>query len=53
MHLFVSFMLRAFITLVKDFTFVHGVGIASNLMHTENSTLFVYTQVSRFTLKKF
>ncbi|XP_076632428.1 vasoactive intestinal polypeptide receptor 2 isoform X1 [Colletes latitarsis] len=32
MHLFASFMLRAFMALMKDFLFVSGIGLASDVM---------------------
>lgn len=41
MHLFVSFILRAFMTLLKNWLFVHGVGLPSDVLGEEELEYFV------------
>ncbi|XP_054265263.1 parathyroid hormone/parathyroid hormone-related peptide receptor-like isoform X1 [Macrosteles quadrilineatus] len=42
MHLFVSFMMRAFTTLLKDALFVRGVGLPSDLAFWEGEAYFLH-----------
>jgi len=44
LHLFVSFIMRAFMTLLKDIIFINGVGLSMNIVEKNGSTHF-YDQV--------
>lgn len=41
MHLFVSFMLRGFTTLLKDSLFVQGIGLSSDLAMTDGGAVLL------------
>lgn len=40
MHLFASFILKIVFTLMKDFLFVEGVGLRSNIRHKNGDKYF-------------
>lgn len=40
MHLFASFILKILFTLLKDFLFVEGVGLRSNIRHKNGESYF-------------
>lgn len=40
MHLFASFILKILFTLLKDFLFVEGVGLSSNIRHKNGEKYF-------------
>lgn len=40
LHLFVSFIMRAFMSLLKDMTFVEGVGLRMNVIEKDGSSYF-------------
>ncbi|XP_046680207.1 parathyroid hormone/parathyroid hormone-related peptide receptor-like isoform X2 [Homalodisca vitripennis] len=42
MHLFVSFMLRAFLTLLKDSLFVRGIGLPSDFTEKDGDSYYVH-----------
>ena len=51
LHLFVSFIMRAFITLLKDMIFVRGVGLHMNIIE-KNGLSYFYDQVRQKAVQK-
>jgi len=51
LHLFVSFIMRAFMALLKDIIFVSGVGLPMNVIEKNGSSYF-YDQVRQQTVSK-
>jgi hypothetical protein len=49
LHLFVSFIMRAFMALLKDIIFVSGVGLPMDVIEKNGSSYF-YDQVSTLTV---
>lgn len=47
LHLFVSFIMRAFMALLKDILFVGGVGLRMDVVEKNGSSYF-YDQVSEY-----
>lgn len=41
MHLFTSFMLRAFLFILKDMLFIYGTGLPSDFTYQNGSTYFI------------
>jgi len=52
LHLFVSFIMRAFMALLKDIIFVSGVGLPMNVVEKNGSSYF-YDQVRKKTVSEF
>ena len=52
MHLFVSFIFRAFTTLLKDSLFVKGVGLPSDFTKKDSEAYFLHENEVRMSLKK-
>lgn len=49
MHLFASFILRAGLSLVKDFSFIEGVGLAGDVTN-KNGKSYFYVDIEVFPL---
>lgn len=41
MHLFVSFIMRAFMALLKDWIFIDGIGMAWNVVFVDRNNAFI------------
>jgi parathyroid hormone receptor 1 len=50
LHLFVSFIMRAFMALLKDIIFVSGVGLRMDVIEKNGSSYF-YDEVSEQTVQ--
>ncbi|XP_046145299.1 secretin receptor-like isoform X3 [Osmia bicornis bicornis] len=53
MHLFASFMLRAFMALLKDILFVSGIALASDMMIINGETYWLVAEESTWMCKVF